>query len=187
MSAGADPVRVYWFWRRTLLDPNTDADRQLAASETLRMLQDWYPGLKRSQPPKDEGTGADLSNPWDFLSKPAHSILNEQSNHNTNLGQPVNWRPGLIAWVFSPEVPGRYCYVVGVAEQLCCVVADDPRLVAYTSGADRPELHIWVDRRAAHAPYMFQGVYPSGFGVAVTVEKEAEAQRRTQNGYSWRG
>lgn len=151
MSAGSDPVRVYWFWRRTLLDPNTDAERQVAATATLTMLERWYPSISRSAPPPDEGTGADLSNAWDFLTNTKNAGEIFYASSHPDFGKPVLPQVGRVAWCFSPEIPGRGVQIVGMtASKVCVAVLDDPRLVKDSAHA-RPDTHFWVDASALHA------------------------------------
>lgn len=172
MSASADPVRVYWYWRRTLLDPSTAPDQAVAASTIIAQMERWYPAMARSRPPKDEQTGADLSNPWDFLSAtPVPSSFGEEQS-NPERGQPVNWRRGHVAWVFSPEIPGRYCFVIGATDtQVCVVCADDPR--SNTACIENePLLHVWVARGAAHAPKNRYMTYRPGYEAARTIRDE---------------
>lgn len=153
MSAGADPTRVYWYWRRTLLDPSTEPEAAVAASTIVAQMERWYPNISRSKPPADEQTGADLSNPWDFLiTSEIHPSFHQEQN-SPKRGQPVNWRAGVVGWVFSPEVPGRFGFVVGTTDtRVCIVVEGDPRIKDTYSMAGDSSLHIWVDRGAIHAP-----------------------------------
>ncbi len=179
MSAGADPIRVYWFWRRTLLDPNTDAEQAVQASTILGLMERWYPALQRSRPPADEATGADLANPWDFLVTGQVPYSFSQEQQSQNHGKAVNWQRGLVGWVFSPEVPGRYGYVVGATDtRVCVVVEDDPRLKNKWNYTADQTLYVWVDRGAIHAPEAWHG-NTAQLKRACTVESEERYREDT--------
>lgn len=158
-----DPARVYWFWRRKLLDFDTPADTVAMAQAVLQMLERWYPALVHSAPPADEATGEPLSHAVDFVFTYQEPNFVSEMRHSRPF---ADWRTGDAAWCFAPEVPGHYVAVVGVAGDRACVfVLADPRIRKLSDPYKDKALHVWVAVSSLRAPTM------GGYGTWATQVK----------------
>ncbi len=182
-STGLDPKRVYWYWRRVLLDPNTPPEQSLSAAGTLRLLQEWYPHLAKSRPP--EGF-EDLKGPWDFLLTPGIRLPG-YGGASLKVGEPVAWKPGTYGWAYCPEVQNRYVGVMGVTgDRLCVIVEDDPRFPMQPT--TDPECQLWVPAVGVHQPPGGPGHYAyigsSHFEYPQTVAEAAVVKSSNLGGYN---